>query len=613
MKKLVPVVLFLVVAALHAGEALKEAEKNASADKVFSLDEVVVTGTKAEKYLRDEPGSVELVTHDKVKASSNAGEAAASVSGVDVGQNGALGQTQNMLIRGVASEGTLILLDGIPLNGSYSGLVDFSSLALDNIDRIEIMKGPASSLYGANAVGGVVNLITKSRAGKPELTLAEKYGTFNTHDLDLGISGKLDLLSINLGGSYKHTDGARPNSAFDAYNANGKIACEFIKGSTLALTGGYYNDKVGAPGPAAAASLTDRQEDLRYFGNFETSLALTDDMNFKVNLYAGSTSQNFFSASTTTSTEVNYDLNAQYSYDLAGLNVLTVGAKYRNNKLTQNLIGQKESTTKSVFAQDVLDMLGNFIFTPSIRLDSDSGYGDTWNPQASLVYNLDDGLQLKGSVGTSFRAPNFSELYWPLDSWGDVGNPALKPEKATSYDFGVSYEAPGTLFARATYFQNNISDMIQWSLDPSTFFFTPLNVGKAVTYGVETEIKLRPAAFAEFSLNYTWLSAKDTGSGKDLYYRPKNKVNAGLKLKPSIFTIDLNTEYYDIRTGNDALTYVDVNLPAVIVSSARIAARVAEESELYAGVSNLEDARYELRSGYPMPGRTYYCGVNYKF
>ena len=122
MKKLVPVVLFLVVAALHAGEALKEAEKNASADKVFSLDEVVVTGTKAEKYLRDEPGSVELVTHDKVKASSNAGEAAASVSGVDVGQNGALGQTQNMLIRGVASEGTLILLDGIPLNGSYSGL-----------------------------------------------------------------------------------------------------------------------------------------------------------------------------------------------------------------------------------------------------------------------------------------------------------------------------------------------------------------------------------------------------------------------------------------------------------------------------------------------------------
>ena len=613
MKKLLLLALVSVFTVLSAGEALKEAEKDGSADKVFSLDEVVVTGTKAEKYLRDEPGSVELVTHDTVKASSNAGEAAASVSGVDVGRNGALGQTENMLIRGVASEGTLILLDGIPLNGSYSGLVDFSSLALDNIERIEIMKGPASSLYGANAVGGVVNLITKSKAGKPEFTLGEKYGSFNTHDLNLGLSGKLELLSVNIGGSYKHTDGARPNSAFDAYNVNGKISYEFIKGSTLALNGGYYSDKVGSPGPSGAASPTDRQEDLRYFGNIETSLALTEDMNFKINLYAGSTNQNFYSASATTSTEINYDLNAQYSYDLAGINVITLGARYRNNRLNQNLIGQKESTTKSIFAQDVLDMLGNMIFTPSIRLDSDSGYGDTWNPQAALVYNLEDGLQLKGSIGTSFRAPNFSELYWPLDSWGDVGNPALKPEKATSYDFGISYEAAGTLFARATYFQNNITDMIQWSLDPSTFLFTPLNVGNAVTYGVETEIKLRPAPIAELTFNYTWLSAKDTGTGKELYYRPKNKVNAGLKFKASIFTLDLNAEYYDIRTGNDALTYLDVNLPAVIVSSARIAAKLAEASELFAGVSNLEDVRYELRSGYPMPGRTYYCGVNYKF
>ena len=613
MKKYLLIALLSFCSALHAGEALKEAEKDNSADKVFSLDEVVVTGTKTEKYLRDEPGSVELITHDTVKASGNAGQAAASVSGVDVGQNGSLGQTQNMLIRGVASEGTLILLDGIPLNGSYSGLVDFSSLALDNIERIEIMKGPGSSLYGANAVGGVVNLITKSKAGKPELTVGEKYGTFNTHDLNLGFSGKLDLLSVNIGGSYQHTDGARPNSAFDAYNANGKLSYEFIKGSSVALSGGYYNDKTGAPGPAGLPSLTDRQEDLKYFGNLEASLALADDMNLKVNLYAASNNQNFYSASTTTSTEINYDLNAQYSYDLAGINVLTFGAKYRNNKLTQNLIGQKESITKSIFAQDVLDMLGNLIFTPSIRLDSDSGYGDTWNPQASLVYNLDDGLQLKGSVGTSFRAPNFSELYWPLDSWGDVGNPALKPEKATSYDFGLSYEAPGTLFARATYFQNNIADMIQWSLDPSTFLFTPLNVGKAVTYGVETEIRIRPAEYAELSVNYTWLSAKDTGSGKDLYYRPKNKVNFGLKLKPSVFVIEINSEYYDIRTGNDALTYLDINLPAVIVSSAKISAKIAPESELYAGASNLEDVHYELRSGYPLPGRSFFCGVNYKF
>ncbi|MEI7905685.1 MAG: TonB-dependent receptor, partial [Candidatus Firestonebacteria bacterium] len=162
-------------------------------------------------------------------------------------------------------------------------------------------------------------------------------------------------------------------------------------------------------------------------------------------------------------------------------------------------------------------------------------------------------------------------------------------------------------------FQNNIRNMIQWMLDPVSSYFMPLNVGNARTLGIESEIKFRPVEGISLYANHTWLSAQDTDKNKDLYYRPKNKINLGFEAKACIFKLNVDSEYYDTRQGIDAVTYADLTLPSVIVSSAKLSAKVSAFSEIILSVNNLENVQYELRSGYPMPGRAVSGGVNLKF
>jgi len=154
MKKLL-LVLVLAVSAFAEDSGTVKPEK-----EFFQLDDIVVTGSRVEKALRESPGSLAIVDDSKVAngGDKNAGLAVSEIPGVDSGKVGAIGQTQSVMIRGIGSEGTLVLINGVRLNSSYQGLVDFSSLPLDNIERIEVLKGPASSLYGADAAGGVIIL-----------------------------------------------------------------------------------------------------------------------------------------------------------------------------------------------------------------------------------------------------------------------------------------------------------------------------------------------------------------------------------------------------------------------------------------------------------------------
>ncbi|MEI7903874.1 MAG: TonB-dependent receptor plug domain-containing protein [Candidatus Firestonebacteria bacterium] len=218
MKKFIGLV-FLLAAVLSAEEIMQQMKEPVRSDKVFMLDEIVVTGTRVEKTLRESPGSLELVEGAKLAdgVAKNAGEALPSLPGVDLGRNGTLGQTQNLLVRGVSSEGTLILLDGVPLNGSYSGLVDFSTLPLDNLERIEILKGPASSLYGANAFGGVINVITKKPADEAIILYAEG-GSYDYFNGGLSVSLPVGPIKNRFSFSESRSTGYMPDTNFDIFS-----------------------------------------------------------------------------------------------------------------------------------------------------------------------------------------------------------------------------------------------------------------------------------------------------------------------------------------------------------------------------------------------------------
>ncbi|MFH1823737.1 MAG: TonB-dependent receptor [Candidatus Firestonebacteria bacterium] len=581
---------------------------------VFQLDEIVVTGSRVEKLLREVPANISVVDKEKIKTSDskNVGEVISNLISVDIGKLGTLGTAQSILLRGVSAEGTLILLDGVSLNSSYVGDVNLSLLNLDNIERIEVLRGPASSLYGANAVGGVVNIITKSKVDKPEITFSGDYGTFNTQDYKLSFENKFDNLLLNLTGSYEHSDGERENSKYDSYNLNGTINYNFSELSNLKLNFGGFKSDLGAPGSISWPSLTDKQKNEKLYSSLNFKIGLDDESVIKFNLYGARNILNFYSFTDTLSDEKNLDFETQYSYDLGGINILTLGGRCRYDVLEQSALGNKNATIKSVYAQDTLDLLGSWIFTAAVRYDNHSVYGDSFNPLAALIYNIEDNIQIKGSIGTSFRAPTFSNLYWPDEGWAE-GNPNVKPEKSLSYDIGVSYDLADFLLVKETYFRNDLTDMIQWAqIDPldSSSKWIPSNVSKVATYGLETELKVVPFNNLTGYVNHTWLFTKDESLDKELIYRPRNKVNLGMEYNIFGQKLSIDSEYYDKRFINTSNTR---SLPNFIKTDVRLTLQINDYLQINLGIENIENVPYQLRDGYPMPGRTFNGGANITF
>lgn len=581
---------------------------------IFQLDEIVVTGSRVEKLLRESPGSLQVVSKDKVISVSNknTGDAISNLTSIDVGKRGTLGSEQAVLLRGISSEGNLILLDGVPLNSTYVGGVDLSSLLLDNVERIEVLKGPASSLYGANAVGGVVNVITKDKVEKEDMGFSTTYGSFNTQTYKLIYSNKFGPFSLNLGGSNQHSDGERLNSRYDSLSLNGNVIYNISEVNNFKFNFGGFKADRGSPGRITYPTPSDKQKEEKLYSSLNGVFAIGEESKLKINLYGSQNILNFYSPidGETLRNEKNFDIETQYNCDFGGINVLTVGGRIRYDLLEQNKMGNKNATTKSLYAQDIFDMLGSWIFTASVRYDNHSVYGDNINPLFAVVYNIEDGVQVKGSFGTAFRAPTFSDLYWVEDSYSK-GNPNLKPEKSTSYDIGVSIQFTDFLLVKETFFRNDLKDMIQWlPIDPADLFskWMPTNVGRAATYGLETELKLKAANNLTGYVNHTLLTAKDMDTNLDLIYRPKNKVNLGIEYKVFNQTLNIDTEYYDIRLGSSGVT-----MPKFITTNLKFSSKITDYLELTFSVSNLENVTYEFREGYPMPGRTFSGGISIKF
>ncbi len=589
--------------------------EQAGAEKdFFQLDEIVVTGSRVEKMLRESPGSLAIVPEEKVKngGDKNAGIAISEIPGVDSGKRGTIGQEQSVMIRGVESEGVLVLINGIRANSAYQGYVDFSSLPLDNVERVEVLKGPASSLYGADAVGGVINIITKDKVLVPTLDLTALYGSFNTKDLRLAYSGNLNGLSLNVAGSHLASDGERNNSDILSDNINVTLGYDFAKNHTLKALFSAYKSDSGIPGSLTWLSPFDRQQLERTNFGLDYRLPLSEDSDIKVKLNGSKNILNIHQpASESLREERSFFTEASYTYDFGGINIITVGVSDNYGAVEQNIMGSHNANSKSLFAQDIFDLLGSWIFTVSARYDSHSAYGDTFNPMFALVYNIDDGVQVKASYGTAFRAPTFLDLY-STSAMGGPGNPGLLPERSYSWEAGLNLEFGAAAVLRTTYFSNLIKDYINWApVDPTyltTFDWTPSNLGEVETYGIESELKIKFADNLKLKAGYTWLTAKNNITAQDLLYRPKNKANIGITYELLGQLLGVEAEYYDLRlAGSGAM------LPSFFTLNANFNARITKQVELIFSVKNIMDTMYELREDYPMPGRNFNAGMKLSF
>jgi vitamin B12 transporter len=605
----------------------------AGAEDAVQLKEVVVTATKTEKEPQDVTQNVTVITGDQIERSSaqSAAEAIDRASSVKLTETGGPGSVTEINIRGANSEQVLILLDGKRLNSGSAGGYDMSNLPvpLEDIERIEIVRGASSALYGADAVGGVVNIITKKPSG-PSTTVKAEAGTHGWQDYTVGNSSKIDKLYYSVSGGIQKYNGFRVNSDLDQWKAAAKVGYDHSADTNLELSFDALGKEIGVPGSTAYGGIflspLAREWDRNHDVSFTYKTKFTKEVDLKLNAYQNQDDIRFIdpnpffpqhseNASTATGAE------AQMNWLANSWNLLTLGGVARQDHLNginfQDPAASPGVHTDSVLAAYVQDEISageSLIIVLGAREDSNSAFGSELSPKVSARYIVSGtGTIIRASAGKAFRAPTLNELFWTFDGF-EQGNPNLQAETAREYEGGVEQPFGKRSSIKFTYFGRHVSDLIQWEPDPVTFVYSPVNIGSARISGGESELKIGPWDVLTWALNYTYMHAVDQLTGGPIPGIPATQVKSYLDMilpfKTKVYVEGRYVRNYfvpDIPNPTRNYTVADAKVSQPVVLSQKV------KTEIYAGVKNMFNRQYEVIAGYPMPGREWYGGLSAVF
>jgi len=607
-------------------------------DNTVKLKEVVVTATKTEKQQQDVTQSVTVINAEEITKSGagSVGELINLSTGATVNMQGPRGSLMQVKLRGSSSEQVLVLVDGTRMNSQRSGGFDLSDLAvpLDSIERIEIVRGPASALYGADAVGGVVNIITK-KAAAPSTTISGAAGEHGYKELAIRNTGKQDGVYYTLNAGNEHSAGYRGNSRLEKQTGGLKLGYALGAESNIEAWTEYITRDIGVPGRKKPGTKQDPSSwnAGQFSRDFLTGVGyagrISQAIDVKANASERKNKLNYTDPdSMTDSTHeiVSRSADMQVNVLAGSWNVLTVGGESRRDRLDSTSSGNHEATLEAAFIQDEISMGESVILVLGGRNDKHSVYGSKWSPKASGRYLLSSsGTIVRASYGKSFRAPTFNDLYWPYSSstFGGIdyiteGNSGLKPETAEEYEGGLEQSLGKGNSVKVTGFRRKVKNLIQWyeTITATTDQFQPRNIGSARISGYEAEAKF---AFAETSLwtvNYTRLFPVDEATGERITTTASPMADMQLG---STFVTALDKHTVLALDGHWIKNYVQTNKPrwqyytidGKITDT--VVARKDMKTDVFVGVKNMLNREYEVSKGYPMPKREVYGGLAFQF
>ena len=586
--------------------------------------------TKTAEPLRDLTTNLTVITEEEIKEKSakNLGEIIEGELGISYKNNGPLGQTQSVFMRGASSAQTLVLIDGRRVNDVALGTADFTAIPANMIERVEIIRGSGAAVYGTGAFGGVINVITKKATPlTPNVNPYFSYGTFNT--INAGITGAYanDVVSILIAPSMLSSDGYRKNSFYYSKNIFGKIGINLTENSEIVLSGQAYNADIGNPGSLSYPSETAKQfEDNNYLKlDYNTKI---EDFKIQVSGYNANYTRKagdmfdawgaYFDKYNTVNTGVKGSVNYRDS--------ITLGVEWDKSEFKQkNLITEIEDVNKnretlSGYIQAFLtfDSVEKLTIIPTLRGDKSNDFGEIVTPAVSAIYKLNDNMKISGNASKVWNAPTFNQLYYPANSWGYEGNPNLKPEKGFSYDLGFEYTGTKAAFA-ITGFYIDSQDLINWEFDPNTYRTTPVNIDKAKQYGCEIGFSYDMSKEISYKINYTYTRAENVETKQTLTYVPMHKFNYVLTLKPTSLeglklTFDAGytaTTAYQVKSASNP---ENLYLEDYLLLNIRADYQIMKYVSLWAKIDNLtNNETYQLSYDYPMTGVTGTAGIDIKF
>ncbi len=582
------------------------------AEEKTKLEEVVVTATRIEESVEDVAQDVTVITKKEIESENyrNITEVVKNVVGLNVFEYGNHGLSASVSLRGSTAAQVLVLIDGKRLNKPGDGQVDFNmiSIPLENIERIEILRGASSAIYGADAMGGVINIITKI-PDETVTNLTASYGRFITRDLSFNTSGKIKEFGYYLSLSKERSDGFRANSEYDIDALNTKLTFDVSKDIRADLTIDYNHKDAGSPGsitwPTPFATQTDE--------NILTGIALKiKDTVLK--LYSHNSRIRYINPGSEDNTHKNHvnGFDLQHSISIGSSNLFTGGIELleedidsNDNINTANSIGKHSRTRKGIFVQNETLIAEKIILTLGARYD-DIDSKNRLSPKASFLIKLPNQTNISFSAGKGFRVPEMNALYWPDTGWA-VGNPDLKPEQSTEYECNIRKFFGNTGNVKLVAFEKRSKDLIQWQ-EISPGRWSPVNVSRARIRGFETEGKLH-INIVDIGLSYTFMYPEDMTTGQKIRFSTKHQIKGTASMYPAKgTTISAEWSYvtnYVVQAGDPRCYFL---LNGKLSQKVKLSIGSAE---IFILGKNILDRNFQTVTGYPMPPVQFFGGISF--
>ncbi|RQD74868.1 MAG: TonB-dependent receptor [Halanaerobium sp. MSAO_Bac5] len=562
-------------------------------EDVIDLDEVVVTASRYEEAIMDTPVSIEVISQEDIaqSTSQNVADLLNTYTGVSIRDGGGPSRLKQVSIRGASPTQVLILLDGQPINDPQGGGFELGLIPTNNIERIEVIKGPASVIYGANAMGGVVNIITKDIELEPQTRVSLNYGSYNNFTYELSHSQRFDDFGVYLSYLNRDSDGPEDEEKLEQKTVFARFNYQLSDYSDLSFT------------------IEDNTSDKTLLGEFDQ-----DDRFRNLNLKWNTQREN---RDTSISLFRNYQereaFDSIHEKYQTGLNInntnyftshiLNYGFEIKEDDVesTDILDDQQKTTNKALYIQDDWEVSDQLNLKIGARYDDHEEYGSELSPQIGANYKLSDNYSLVASAAQAFKAPTFDDLYGDYGWY--VGDPDLEAETSDNYEISLRFDHEKTS-GQITLFRRDVENNIIYfdKIYPATM----INIeGTSEFKGAELVLDRRITNSFNTKLNYTYLDARDADDNR-LTNQPYHNAKLSLNYNDQVNRIALDGRLVAGRR----------DLPSYFVLDSRFSRPLEirqRDFDMTFSINNLLDRDYQVVSPLDMPGRNFMLSLGTSF
>jgi len=621
-----PIIRLIITILLITGTTFAQSEVDDVEEKdIIRFSPVVVTANRIEVPLDRVSSSVTLITADAIERQqvNDVSEILRNVSGVDIVRTGSPGKITSLFMRGSNSNHTLVILDGVQLNDPLGAGFDYANLSTDNIKKIEVVRGTQSTLYGSEAIGGIISITTKNGSNDFKLSATAEAGSFGTFKESGNISGITNSLNYALSFSQYDTDGLFDNDDYSRSTFSANISTDINDDTKLSFIGRLSDSEGGIPGkqfvtfdPNARSAITTKSGSLSFIQKVSSkwhhkfSISRSEGDNDFDNSIVEGDSLTFGADSSELGSSIN-SFDWQNDFHISPYLVITSGIEWEERQ------GKRRSTfatfdnltnTRSIYLLNHIRINDDFNISVGGRSDDHSTFGRSNSFRIASAYifsnSIDNETKIRGSIGTGFRTPSINELFWP-----GSGNINLKPEESTSFELGVEQRFSENKYVISIeLFKLDFKNLIAFG----SSCFCSENIKVAETKGLEfrSQAKLNDQLTASGS--YTFLETNDNSTGDPLLRRPKHSGGLNISYNHvSSLQLNFGLTFVGERFDSGFTVFPAVYEFTPSYKTFRIASsyKINENVRLNLKIENMLDEEYSEVIGFPAPGRAIYGGL----